>query len=92
MVLKLTVDLYIRNVISFSYKSKTRRNSNIYNIFSEIFNFSLGIHKKSTILSLAIIMTSLWCHTRDVGTYIGQILVCMERKDIYLYYGANYII
>ena len=28
--------------------------------------------RKSAILSLAMIMTSLWCHTWDVGTYFGM--------------------
>ena len=39
MVLKLTV--YVRNVISFFYKSKTRWNSDIWNFLGEIFNFTL---------------------------------------------------
>ena len=44
-------------------------NSDTYNFLSKILAY---ISLKSAILSSAMIMTSLWRHTWDVGTYFGM--------------------
>ena len=64
MVLNLTV--YVRNVISFFYKQKTRWNSDIYNFFWRKIQFCPIFHWKLAIWTKSAIMTSVWRHTRDV--------------------------
>ena len=83
MVLKLTV--YIRNVISFSYKLKSWRNANIYTFFREIFNFGLYVTENRLFWA----RPWLWCHCDVVLGMLVLILVCMERRDPQLYYGTN---
>ena len=41
-------------------------------LFYRNFQFWPVFHWKSAIFSFAMIMTSLWCHTKDVGTYFGM--------------------
>ena len=79
MVLKLTV--YIWKVISFSNKPKPGEIL-IFNVLSEIFNFvNFGLYFTVYRLfqSSAMIMTSLWRHTWDVGTYFG---IYSKRRPI----------
>ena len=79
--------IYVKLTISLHYKPKTRWNSDIWNLFSKIFHFRL--YWKSAILSSAMIMTSMWPHTRDFGTFFGlygkrrPLLILWYQLDVY---------
>ena len=70
MGLDLTV--YVRNVISFRYKPKTGSNTDIWNIFGQIFDFGLCFTENRLFWGSAMFMTPLWRHTLHVCTYLGM--------------------
>ena len=82
MMLKLTEHVGI--TISLLYKQKTRWNSDIQNFYTEIFEFSPILRKKSQFSSIFRSGVSLWPHNYVTPWPIVLILVCMDRKGPYL--------
>ena len=81
-MLKLTEHVVI--TISLLYKQKTRWNSDIQNFYSEIFEFSPILRKKSQFSLIFRSGVSLWRHNYITPWPIVLILVCVDREGPYL--------